>query len=391
MNKVDVKVVVGSNYGDEGKGLATNFFSENSIGKCLNVLYNGGCQRGHTVELKNGKRHVFHHFGSGTFSNAHTYFDKNFMVNPMVFIEEYLQLVNENGKPPICIISPECRVTTPYDMLINQIVEQSRGDKHHGSCGYGIWETSVRTKDMRYNLSFGDLINKTDKEILQWLKYISDDYLYSRLKSYHITTIPQIFEQLIHSAGLAEHYLCDLRSMQHIVPMANFKDIRCGYQSIVFEGAQGLALDENNIAAYPNVTASSTTSQVPIERISDMDADVEICYISRAYFTRHGVGSFNTECEKNSINKTIMDMTNVTNEYQGGLRYGKFDADELLCRVVPDYERSRIILPNIKTSLMLTHLNYNGDIIGNCSANDISSYFDKVYRSYTKFADDIKE
>lgn len=60
MSKVDVKVIVGSNYGDEGKGMATHFFSNNAQKQlCLNVLYNGGCQRGHTVELRNGKRHVF--------------------------------------------------------------------------------------------------------------------------------------------------------------------------------------------------------------------------------------------------------------------------------------------------------------------------------------------
>ena len=126
MGKVNVKIVVGANYGDEGKGLATDFFARNASGKCLNVLYNGGPQRGHTVELKGGKRHVFHHFGSGTFANAHTLFDKDFMVNPILFAKEYDELARD-GVDVKCFVSPDCRVTTPYDMIINQIVEMLLG------------------------------------------------------------------------------------------------------------------------------------------------------------------------------------------------------------------------------------------------------------------------
>ena len=57
-------IVIGSSYGDEGKGLAAALSAKRLGGKCLNVLINGGAQRGHTVEWKDGRRHVFHHFGS---------------------------------------------------------------------------------------------------------------------------------------------------------------------------------------------------------------------------------------------------------------------------------------------------------------------------------------
>ena len=116
MSKIEVKVVIGSNYGDEGKGLATRYFSQQSIqngNPCLNILYNGGCQRGHTVELKNGLRHVFHHFGSGSFDYADTYFDRDFIVNPMVFVKEYnelLPIVNIPCHAVMIYISPYCRV-----------------------------------------------------------------------------------------------------------------------------------------------------------------------------------------------------------------------------------------------------------------------------------------
>lgn len=86
---MNIKIIVGSSYGDEGKGLATNYFSDNNT---LNVLYNGGPHRGHTVELLDGTRHVFHHFGSGTFKGADTYFDEDFLINPADFVREYHEL-----------------------------------------------------------------------------------------------------------------------------------------------------------------------------------------------------------------------------------------------------------------------------------------------------------
>ena len=87
----DIKIVCGSNWGDEGKGLMTDYFSQkpNSIVVCSN----GGAQRGHTVTTPDGIRHVFHHFGSGTFNNASTYLSEDFIVNPIIFKQEYDELI----------------------------------------------------------------------------------------------------------------------------------------------------------------------------------------------------------------------------------------------------------------------------------------------------------
>lgn len=392
MSKVDVKVIVGSNYGDEGKGMATHFFSNNAQKQlCLNVLYNGGCQRGHTVELRNGKRHVFHHFGSGTYSKAHTFFDEDFMVNPTFFIDEFNQLQTEDSVTPVCIASPKCRVTTPYDIFINQIIETERDENRHGSCGYGIWETKKRYEDGQYALFFGDLINKTNNEILNYLNGIACDYLPKRLKYYGITKIPYEYKKLIHSHGLAEHFLFDLREMQKIVNVDTFRRIRNWYSTIIFEGAQGLALDENNFTAYPHVTASKTTSLIPVKRVSDMDANIEVCYITRSYFTKHGAGVFPTECAKNKINANIEDRTNVENTYQEKLRYGTFDFLEFLSRVQKDMKSAKVIRPDLKTSLFITHLNYTNDIAGNCTIKDLKEYFDYIYKSNTKFIDNINK
>ncbi len=393
MSKVEVKVVIGSNYGDEGKGLATHYFSQkaNQDNKsCLNVLFNGGCQRGHTVELKNGIRHIFHHFGSGSFDNAHTYFDQDFMINPMVFVEEKEKLCTKNKKFPKCYVSPECRVTTPYDMFINQIVETSRANNRHGSCGYGIWETQKRYEDGRYSLKYGELKYKTDNEIIRYLHDIAYKYLPERLAYYGITEIPGEYQNLIDSYGLAKHYLADLRQMQREVIQISFDELISMYDTIVFEGAQGLELDEDNKKARPYVTASKTTSFIPMKRIEPYSCDVEICYITRSYFTRHGTGTFPTECQKEEINPYIEDKTNIHNDFQESIRYGKFDIEEFLGRVEKDITSSKSIIKDVITSLLVTHLNYTNDIAGNCTINDLRQHFDNIYTSKTKFSDDVQ-
>ena len=95
----NVKIVIGGSFGDEGKGLMSAYFARQMMersGKCLTVLSNGGAQRGHTV-LEGEVRHVFRHFGSGTFAGADTYFPEEFIVNPMLrsFSEEIDQELAE--------------------------------------------------------------------------------------------------------------------------------------------------------------------------------------------------------------------------------------------------------------------------------------------------------
>lgn len=388
MSKVQVKIVIGANYGDEGKGLATRFFSINSDKPCLNVLFNGGCQRGHTVDLKNGKRHVFHHFGSGSFDGTDTFFDRDFILNPIVFVQELFEL-QSNKVNPRCFASELCRVSTPYDAFINQIVENSRGGTRHGSCGFGIWETQKRYECSKYAKSFNELSQMTDEQLKNYLDDIRTNYLPYRLSYYGVEKIPVEYISLINSDGLIYHYISDFRVMTSCVKRTQFKEIREQYKTIVFEGAQGLALDENNKKALPYITASDTTSLVPIQRVLDLDCDIEVCYISRSYFTRHGAGIFPSECSKEDISKDIIDITNVPNEFQGTIRYGKFESREFFARVVPDFERAKVMLPRIRTSLLVTHLNYTKDISGNTKLSELQEFFDNIYKSKTKYAEDI--
>ena len=96
----NIKVIIGASYGDEGKGLAADFFGAEAGKKhgTINVLTNGGPQRGHTVELENGTRHVFKHLGAAAFRGAATYMAEQFLVNPMEFCREYTPADSGSGR-----------------------------------------------------------------------------------------------------------------------------------------------------------------------------------------------------------------------------------------------------------------------------------------------------
>jgi adenylosuccinate synthase len=391
MSKVKVKVVIGSNYGDEGKGLATHYFSSQSD-NVLNVLFNGGSQRGHTVEYKNGIRMVFHHFGSGAYDGADTYFDQDFMVNPMTFVAEYSMFVYPTLlRKPICYVSPKCRFTTPFDMLLNQVVEILRDNEKHGSCGCGIWETQQRYELSKYNLTYGEFVKLSANEKFEYLNRIKD-YSLNRLNNeYGYYDLPAEYQKLFEdSDGIINHYIEDFNTMLGFAEIVTFKDIADKYETIVFEGAQGLELDENNKEGLPHLTASSTGSLVPVQRVKNLDCDIEVCYITRSYFTRHGAGNFPTECSVFEIGSGINDRTNINNQFQDKLRYGFFNREQFLRRINKDIEKSKAENQNITFSLMVTHLNYTKqDICGNCKLADIKDNFDKIYLSSSRYAEDI--
>ena len=163
--------VIGANWGDEGKGLITDFLCR-QVENPLVIRYNGGCQAGHTVVSPEGVRHVFSHFGSGTLAGAPTYLSKHFVVNPILFNREYDVLVEKGIVPKVCV-HPDCIVTTPFDMMINQATEKARKGDRHGSCGYGLFETLQRV-GTSFNFTVGDmrawLCNNTFKDVLKYIR-----------------------------------------------------------------------------------------------------------------------------------------------------------------------------------------------------------------------------
>jgi adenylosuccinate synthase len=331
----DMKIVCGANWGDEGKGLMTDYFSQkpNSIVVCSN----GGAQRGHTVTTPDGIRHVFHHFGSGTFNHASTYLSEDFIVNPIIFKQEYDELM-KLGYIPNVYINQNCMLTTPFDMMANQIIEENRGKNKHGSCGLGIFETIKR-----YKAGITDVDN-----------HIMEYYLEQFERENIILT--DEWSRIFFDNGIFEHFLDDWDFMNNHSLAISDNYFLNQFDNIVFEAAQGLLLDQNNTEYFPHLTPSNTGIKNPKRIIENVEwndeINIETCYVSRTYLTRHGAGKFQSECNKKFINEYMFDKTNVPNPFQDTLRYGTLDLGELYSRCSDDIENF-----GDEKSIAITHCN----------------------------------
>ena len=170
-------IVIGCSYGDEGKGLAAAFSARRLGGKCLNVMINGGAQRGHTVDLPDGRRHIFHHFGSAALAGAVSCADEDYIVNPLLFAQEYHELEAEFALRPELWVSDGCRVSLPWDMMLGQIIEENRGAARHGSCGCGIFETRYRFEHTDWALRYGQLSQISEKEFYGYCRRVMREYV----------------------------------------------------------------------------------------------------------------------------------------------------------------------------------------------------------------------
>lgn len=394
--------VIGANFGDEGKGLMTDYFSRITSESVLDVRFNGGCQAGHTVVDADGKRHVFSHIGAGTFSGADTYLSEFFIVNPMLFMREYKILNKKYGLSPKIIISKNAPVTLPCDMLINQLIEKSRGDNRHGSCGMGINETIKRSKNKQFRVVFGDMsfleyqrnINSTISEMADIIKNINRFYVPERLAELGISNPPDEFYEFVNNDNIIYKYIDDFMNTHRICRSFYSDDeIINAYDTVVFEAAQGLLLDCDRKEYFPNLTPSNTGMK-NIRSILDKfpDTDTEICYVTRSYFTRHGAGKFISEYSGLARKYNLSDKTNHTNEYQGNFRYGYFDIDEFKASI--DNER-KYFKENDKVSLCVTHLDETDSRIickdENLSAMDLKKLIgaDGLYVSYGETAENV--
>lgn len=369
-----IKVVIGANFGDEGKGLMTDYFCHQSTlrgEKTLVVLHNGGAQRGHTVVTPDGNRHVFHHFGSGTLVGADTYLSEEFVLNPMIFRQEWEELESMKAIPKV-YVNHTCRVTTPFDMILNQIIEESRDNARHGSCGMGIHETMIRDV---CNYPIEMWFDSSDGAKRYYLKEIRN-YLSERLLDFGINKIPDNWKEIVNSDLLIENFISELNFMGRNISIRFDRFIEY-YDCVAFENGQGLLLDQNNTAYYPHLTPSNTGIKNSLEIIAEMNCkpDIEVCYVTRTYLTRHGAGRLDGECGKQEINPDMQDLTNVPNPHQGTLRYAKLIEKSLEERILKDFEPARKY--GAKLSLAITHENEYDYVF----SNTFKKNFDYIYYS----------
>ncbi|MBR6186709.1 MAG: adenylosuccinate synthetase [Clostridia bacterium] len=377
-------IVIGCSYGDEGKGLAAAWAARRMDGPCLNVLINGGAQRGHTVDFPDGRRHVFHHFGAAALEGAVSCADADFIVNPFLFVQERAELEKEFGARPRLLISSSCRVSTPWDMMLNQIIEENRGAKRHGSCGLGIQETRLRYLNTDWALRFGALGALSRQAYFDYCRRLAEEYIPARLKALGMAADPA-WQNALAREELFQAAWLDLQEM--LAAAETYTDwpaLASSYPSLLFEAGQGLALDAENTADFPHLTPSRTTSLVSARRISALPGETrtEILYVTRSYLTRHGAGPLPTQCRREAINPAMLDRTNLPNPHQQTLRYGLFDGPAILSRVQKDLKAAREVLPKAASAALVTHLNETaGRLCGNMALPDFLSHFDRAYLS----------
>lgn len=333
-------VVIGAAYGDEGKGLITDFESRR-LGAETVCRFNGGAQAGHTVETKAGLRHVFGHLGAGTFAGADTYLSSKFIVNPLVLKKEYTSM-SFNGRYPLITAHPNARVTTLFDMALNALVELKRGNSRNGSCGLGINETVTRHE--KFSLTISDIVYFKGAALEAKLADIRNNWVPFRLQQLDVIhrissnfnpnnlDIPEPYKSILFNTDLSK-MAKDLCSAGELFNLNSnlIKTVE------VFEGAQGLMLDEF-LGDFPHVTRSITGLPYALLAAQELGVkSIRPIYVTRTYTSRHGAGPLTGSGVETGCN--IVDKTNVENEWQGAIRFAPLNLKELSYFIKQDIAR----------------------------------------------------
>ena len=323
---MEIKVVIGSSYGDEGKGLtsanlARKAQKENK--KILTIFYNGSMQRCHSFG-----NNVFHSEGAGSLFGSDTYYHRMFVVDPITLWLEQTQVY----------IDPNCRLILPCDVLSNRLLERSRGDKRHGSCGFGLFAAVQRSLYPQYTILAHELTKPYSLYLK--LKSIQEHYPMDWDEVYNIDNIMKAAAYVTNNCRIIS--FTELLSKKH-------------YDTIIYEGGQGLLLDQSNMDNFPHLTPSSVGLFNIKKDIESLTSAPELYYVSRTYMTRHGAGPMEVECKKEDINSNIIDVVNQPNEWQGSLRFGRINLNSLYSRIQRD---AKTLIGNPNINLVFTQLNY---------------------------------
>lgn len=309
-------ITLGLGFGDEGKGATVDFLVRQYDAEIV-VRYSGGSQAGHNVELPDGSRHTFSQFGAGTLAGAKTYLGPRMILSPGTLPPEAGHLKSLGVADPMGTLTahPECLVSTMYHMLLNRLREVARGADRHGSCGLGIGET--RHYWLRYGEDAIFAADLRDRNVLtKKLTLLRDRFLQE------MQALPFLDETLSDTlyetrpSEEADALQQDSEGMQlaERIPDA---------MTVIFEGAQGVLLDEWK-GFPPYTTWSTVTTEHALELVTEHNIqDVTVLGLTRAYATRHGEGPFPTFDA--DFSSRIQDLGNPDNAWQGAIRSGPLD------------------------------------------------------------------
>lgn len=326
------RLVADLGFGDAGKGSIVDYLVRRA-GTAMVVRYNGGPQAAHNVVTPDGRHHTFAQFGSGTFvSNVSTYLGPEMLINPLnVFAEAgHLHQLGVGDVWSRTVFSKEAMVITPFHIIVNQLREISRGLGRHGSCGQGIGEArAYGIANPSDSLRVGDLRDPSvmmDKLLLmqQRLRLEVEQLPNLELSDSAINDTHQLLVDPDFVGSIVEDYQ-HFFQMARVIEIAQFGEIAAEYDELIFEGAQGVLLDEK-YGFHPYTTWSDTTYQSALDLLETIgfDGEVQRLGLIRGYATRHGAGPFVTEDEQ--LSAEIQEQHNGDNQWQQAFRVGYPDA-----------------------------------------------------------------
>ncbi len=280
------RVVVGAQWGDEGKGKIVDLLSRNAD---YVVRYQGGANAGHTLKFDD-KKIVLHLVPSGIFNgDAICVIGNGVVIDPYALLEEIKEVeeLGANLKDRLKI-SSSAHVILPYHQLLDQIKEKHRGDDAIGTTGRGIGPAYV-SKVSRVGIRMADLFHpkKLQEKLEQNVADINEalEHVY---KHKPIEAKPML-DDLLEITDQLCPYITNTASLLH--------DAIESDNEILLEGAQGSLLDVDH-GTYPFVTSSSPTAGGACTGSGLPPTAVDhVMGISKAYCTRVGNGPFPTELE----------------------------------------------------------------------------------------------
>ncbi|UVJ33104.1 adenylosuccinate synthase [Staphylococcus aureus] len=276
-------VVVGTQWGDEGKGKITDFLAEQSD---VIARFSGGNNAGHTIQF-GGETYKLHLVPSGIFyKDKLAVIGNGVVVDPVALLKE-LDGLNERGIPTSNLrISNRAQVILPYHLAQDEYEERLRGDNKIGTTKKGI-DPAYVDKVQRIGIRMADLL---EKETFERLLKSNIEYKQAYFKGMFNETCPSfddIFEEYYAAGQRLKEFVTDTSKI--------LDDAFVADEKVLFEGAQGVMLDIDH-GTYPFVTSSNPIAgNVTVGTGVDPTFVSKVIGVCKAYTSRVGDGPFPTE------------------------------------------------------------------------------------------------
>lgn len=322
-------LVAGLAFGDECKGKTVAHLAQTRNVHTI-VRYNGSSQAAHNVVTDDGRHHTFAQIGSGSFTpGVRTHLSRFMLVNPVAFLPEARHLA-ELGVTDIlsCVtVDRDALVTTPFQIAMNRLREMSRGKDRHGSCGLGVYET------FRDNVDHGDAVmfvrDLEDPTVMERkLRFIQELKLAQALKLPGISADDPYARKLLDilSDPWEIGHCTDWfnRFIRSVTPVdgSYLTEVLARDGTTVFEGAQGVLLDECGFFPYSTPTKITFANAERLLAEAHFRGDTTKLGVMRTYFTRHGAGPLVTEAD---LGQGFDEPHNRSDNWQQDFRLGHLD------------------------------------------------------------------